>query len=107
MVYPCSLTNFTAETLNSRVNFLRAMDAPSGRDYPALRRVHQTWGSPIRKHILVTGMTFREAIESLGEPDSESMDDPKAAAIGWWASGWHAQIRDGLVDLPLFSPSEN
>jgi hypothetical protein len=32
--------------LNSRVNFLRAMDAPLGRYYPAFRRAHHSWGIP-------------------------------------------------------------
>src|ERR1700722_8457681 len=46
MEYPCSLTSLTAETLNSRVNFLRDMDAPLGRYYPAFWRAHYSWGSP-------------------------------------------------------------
>src|ERR1700722_5025533 len=49
MEYPCSLTSLTAETLNSRVNFLRDMDAPLGRYYPAFWRAHYSWGSPMNR----------------------------------------------------------
>src|SRR5882757_8878398 len=46
--YPCSLTSFTAETLNSREYFRRGIYAPLDSHYAVRRRAHHSWGIPKR-----------------------------------------------------------
>src|SRR5205823_3194816 len=42
--YPCWLTSLTADILNSRVNFLRAIHRSFRQYYAAFRRAHHSWG---------------------------------------------------------------
>lgn len=77
------------------------------KEYPA-RIVHDQPPEvhrAIRKHILVEGMTYGEAAESLGKPDILLDEKPiSAAGRSDQPESWHAKFEDGKIVVVIHTP---